>query len=60
MESFWAHPMVLLGDVCLVEAYFGPFGASVNLGARQVHGSVCVEHTIDSKIILDAPDGTAR
>jgi hypothetical protein len=33
-KSFWAHPMVLLGDVGQVEAYFGPFGDSVKLGAR--------------------------
>ena len=31
------HPMVLLRDVGLVEACFGPFGDSVNLGARLVH-----------------------
>jgi class 3 adenylate cyclase len=30
--------MVLLGDVGQVEACFGPFGDSVNLDARQVHG----------------------
>ena len=29
--------MVLLHDVGLVEACFGPFGDSVNLGARLVH-----------------------
>jgi hypothetical protein len=33
-KSFWAHPMVLLGDVCQVEARFGLFGDSVSLGAR--------------------------
>ena len=33
-KSFWAHPMVLLADVSHVEARFGPFGDSVNLGAR--------------------------
>jgi hypothetical protein len=30
--------MVLLCNVCQVEACFGPFGDSVNLSARQVHG----------------------
>jgi hypothetical protein len=30
--------MVLLGDVCQVEACFGPFGDSVSLGARTVNG----------------------
>jgi hypothetical protein len=33
-KSFWAHPVALLADVCQVEARFGPFGDSVNLGAR--------------------------
>jgi len=30
--------MVLLGDVSHVEARFGPFGDTVNLDARSVHG----------------------
>jgi hypothetical protein len=30
-KSFWAHSMVLLGDLGLVEAHFGPFGDNVNL-----------------------------
>jgi hypothetical protein len=30
--------MVILGDVGQVEARFGMFGDSVNLGARQVYG----------------------
>jgi hypothetical protein len=25
-KSLWAHPMVLLCNVCQVEACFGPFG----------------------------------
>jgi hypothetical protein len=29
--------MELLGDVGHVESYFGPFGYSVSLGAKQVH-----------------------
>jgi hypothetical protein len=29
--------MVLLGDMCLMEARFAPFGYSVNLGAEKVH-----------------------
>jgi hypothetical protein len=33
-KPFWAHPMVLPGDVSQVEARFGPFGGSVNLDAR--------------------------
>jgi hypothetical protein len=32
-KSFWTHPMVLLGDVCQMEANFGPFRDSVSLGA---------------------------
>jgi hypothetical protein len=39
-KSFWAHPMVVLGDVGQVEARFGQFGDSVKLDARQVH-SLC-------------------
>jgi hypothetical protein len=30
--------MELLGDVCQMEAHFGLFGDSVNLGTRSVHG----------------------
>jgi hypothetical protein len=33
-EIILKHPMVLVGYVGQVEAYFGPFGDSVNLGAR--------------------------
>jgi hypothetical protein len=50
--------MVLLGDEAQVDARFGLFGDSTNLDARQMH--VCVQRTISSKIILDAPDGTPR
>jgi hypothetical protein len=32
-KLFWAHPMVLLGDVCQVETRFVSFGDSVNVGA---------------------------
>ena len=38
LETFWTHLMELLGDVGLVESYFGPFGDSVSVGARLVHG----------------------
>ena len=47
--------MVLIGDEAQVEARFGPFGDSANDRC-----TVCVEHTIGSEIILDAPDGTPR
>jgi hypothetical protein len=33
-KSFWAHPMEFPGDVGQLEAHFGMFGDSVNLGAR--------------------------
>jgi hypothetical protein len=33
-EIILAHAMVLLGDVCQVEAHFGLFGDIVNGGAR--------------------------
>ena len=48
--------MVLLGDVGQVESCFGLLGASVD----EDRCTVCVEHTIGSEIILDAPDGTPR
>jgi hypothetical protein len=34
MEIGLGTPMVLLGNVCQVEAHFGPFGDSVNLSVR--------------------------
>jgi hypothetical protein len=34
---FLEHPIELLGDMGLVEADFGPFEDSVNLGTRMVH-----------------------
>ena len=46
-KLFWTHPMELLGgmglvellgDVDLVESRFGPFGDSVSVSARLVHG----------------------
>ena len=37
-KSFWMHPMVLLGDMGQVEDRFGPFGDSVNVGAKLGHG----------------------
>jgi hypothetical protein len=33
-KSFRAHPMVLLGVVCQVEARFVPFGDTINIGIR--------------------------
>ena len=37
-KLFWTHPIELLGDVGHVESDFVPFGHSVSVGARQVHG----------------------
>jgi hypothetical protein len=36
-ESFWMHPMVLLGDEAQMDARFGLFGDCANLDARLVH-----------------------
>jgi hypothetical protein len=33
-KSFWTHMIVLQGDEAQVDAHFGPFGDSANLGAR--------------------------
>ena len=33
-ESFWTHPMELLGDVGHVESHFFLFGDRVSVGAR--------------------------
>ena len=50
--------MVLLGEEAQVEDRFSLFRDSGNIDARWC--TVCAEHTIGSKIILDAPDGTPR
>ena len=50
--------MVLLGDKAQMEARFGL--SDMVLILTQDRGTVCVEHTIGSEIILDAPDGTPR
>jgi hypothetical protein len=33
-KPFWTHPIVLLNEEAQVEARFGVFGDSANLGAR--------------------------
>jgi hypothetical protein len=48
--------MGLLGDEAQVEAWFSPFGDS----AMQDWCTVCIERTIGSEIVLEAPDGTPR
>jgi hypothetical protein len=35
-QSFWTHPIEILGDEAQVEAHFGLFGDSANLD--EVHG----------------------
>ena len=57
-KSFWTHPLGLQGDEAQVKARFSPFGDSANLA--QDRCVVCVERTIGSDIVLDAPDGTPR
>ena len=37
-KMFRTQPALLLGDEGQVEARFGPFGDSVSVGARSVHG----------------------
>ena len=37
-KSFWAQLKVVLRDVGQVETRFDPFGDSINLVARLVHG----------------------
>ena len=50
--------MVPLGDEAQVEAHFGLSGIVLIL--TQDRYLVCVERTIGTEIILDAPDGTPR
>ena len=50
--------MVPLGDEAQVEAHFGLL--DIELILTQDWCTVCVERTIDSKIVLEAPDGTPR
>ena len=49
--------MELLGDVGHLDSRFFLFGDIVSMLDRCM---VCVERTIGSEIILDAPDGTPR
>ena len=57
-EIIWTHPMELLRDVGHVES------RSVRLEMVLVlvldRCTVCAKRTIDSDIVLDAPDGTPR
>jgi hypothetical protein len=38
LESFWRHPMELLGDVGHVESHMFLFGDTVSVSTRLVHG----------------------
>jgi hypothetical protein len=57
-KSFWTHPRILLGDKAQVEACLSPFGDVLIL--TQDRCAICVERTIGSEIVLDAPRGTPR
>ena len=57
-KSFWINSMVPLGDEAQVEARFGL--SDILQILTQDRSTVCMKHTIGSKIILDAPDGTPR
>ena len=50
--------MVVLGDEAQVEARFGL--SDIELMLTQDRCKVCVERTIGSEIMVDAPDGTTR
>jgi len=50
--------MVPLGDEAQVEARFGL--SDILLILTQDRCTACVERTIGSEIVLDAPDGTPR
>ena len=50
--------MELLGDEALVEAHFGPFGDSVSVGARQVHGLPQTYHRLRNH--FGCTNGTPR
>jgi hypothetical protein len=57
-ESFWTHPMALVGEEAQVEARFGLLEIALIL--TQDKRTVCPERTIGSEIFLDAPDETPR
>jgi hypothetical protein len=57
-KSFWAHPMVLLGDVGQVEARF--VYLDIMLISALDGCLACTECTIDMEINLVTPDGTPR
>ena len=56
-KSFWAHPIVLLANGGQEEARFDPFGDSINLVARLVHGLHRMYH-VHGKLLWAHPNGT--
>ena len=57
-KSFWMHSMVPPGDE--VKWKLISVLLDIVLILTQDRGTVCVERTIGSKIILEAPNGTPR
>ena len=57
-KSFWTHSMVPPGDE--VKWKLATVLSDIELILTQDRCMVCVECTIGSEIILDAPDGTLR
>jgi hypothetical protein len=57
-ELFQTHSMVLLGDMAQVEPL--SVRLEIVLILTQDRCTVCTEHSIGSKKVLDAPDGTPR
>ena len=57
-EIIWTHPMELLVDMGHVESHFRPFGDSVSVGARWVHGLRQTYHRLINRI--GRTDGTPR
>jgi hypothetical protein len=57
-ESFWTHPMEVLGDVGMWNLVF--VNLETVLVSVQDRCMVCANRTIGLEIILDAPDGTPR
>jgi hypothetical protein len=46
LKLFSTHPMEHLGDIGHVKSCFGPFGYSVSVGARYVHGLCQTYHRL--------------
>jgi hypothetical protein len=57
-KSLWTHPMVLL--VTRLKWKLLSVHLDVVLIWMQDRCTICVDHTIGSEIVSDAPDGTPR